>query len=141
MVGITVIRLEFSSMKEVLHLYQSAMAGKFEGRDKSLLLNTHLNSALQHLIDQLIADAQKQEQEQLAEAMLDGLVMRQDYPQYEAIIDAFSTHHVALNWLSLSLESQQAYLQTAAKPLSISEAIEANLLAEINTRIETLDQQ
>ena len=54
----------------------------------------------------------------MVDSMLEGLVLKTDYPQYALIIDAFIVHHEALNWLELSEETQLSYLKTAIKPLT-----------------------
>ena len=113
--GCTVQRLELQSVTELMHLYQAAMAGKFEGRDKSLLLSEPLAQALERLVEAIIASARGTHNEPMVDSMLEGLALNEDYPQYQLIIEAFTTHHKALNWLALEEETQRAYLK---QPLS-----------------------
>ncbi len=126
------IRVEFNSMKPVMALYQAALAGKFESRDKSLLLNEALNLSIQSLLDEILRDARAQQNENLANAMLDGLILTQDYPQYQMIVDAFSQHADEVNWASLSEQSQKQYLSTACFPLEANDSMLNHLIEDIN---------
>ena len=130
------IRLEFQSMQQITHMYQAMMAGKFEGRDKSLLLSEPLAQALETLVEQLLADARSSHNEQMVSAMLDGLNLKDSYPQFDYIAQSFAQHHDEIDWTNLSEESQMSYLKTAAKPLSLDDNVMANLKQAILDHIE-----
>ncbi len=132
-------RLELQSATELMHLYQAAMAGKFEGRDKSLLLSEPLAQALERLVESIIASARATHNEPMVDSMLDGLVLTEAYPQYQLIIEAFSTHHEALNWQALVEDTQLAYLKTAVKPLKANPALLSTMAEAIHTHINTND--
>ncbi len=132
-------RLELQSATELMHLYQAAMAGKFEGRDKSLLLSEPLAQALERLVESIIASARATHNEPMVDSMLDGLVLTEAYPQYQLIIEAFSAHHEALNWQALTEETQLAYLKTAVKPLNANPALLSTMAEAIHTQINTND--
>ena len=116
-----------------MHLYQAAMAGKFEGRDKSLLLSEPLAQALTRLVEAIIASARTTHNETMVDSMLAGLKFSKDYPQYELIIEAFTTHHAAMNWIDLSSDTKLAYLVTAIKPLEVNQVL-------LNSMIDSIDR-
>ena len=128
-------RLELQSVSELMHLYQAAMAGKFEGSDKSLLLSEHLAASLERLVEAIIASARATHNERMVDSMLEGLQLKPDYPQYELILQAFSQHHQALDWLGLSAETQLAYLGTAIKPLQASPELLQTLRDQVDQAI------
>ena len=125
------IRVEFSSMKPVMALYQAALAGKFESRDKSLLLNEILNQSIQSLLDEIFRDARAQQHEQLVEAMQNGLILSPDYPQYQLVISAFQEHADEINWSELSTQTQKEYLKTACFPLIASDTMMQTMIEDI----------
>ncbi|MCK5881527.1 MAG: hypothetical protein KAG18_06590 [Sinobacterium sp.] len=130
-------RLELQSVTELMHLYQAAMAGKFEGSDKSLLLSEPLAQALLRLVESIIASARGTHNEPMVDSMLDGLKLKEDYPQYQLITQAFSEHHEELSWHTLETDTKLAYLKTAIKPLTATDALLNTMLSSVDDAINT----
>ena len=129
------IRLEFQSQTQLMHMYQAMMAGKFQSLDAALLLSEPLAQALETLVDQLIADMRLQHREHFVDTMLAQLCLSSEHPQFQQITDTIINHLHQLDWPNLSEETQISYLKTAAKPLSLDEAVTQQLLTHIKAAL------
>lgn len=121
------IRLELNDVQELMQLYQGAMEGKFSAGDE-LLASPKLGTAMDKLVDRLIAEARSAHNEPMVEMMIEHRQLKVEYPQFLRLQGYLKALEEAQG--DLARADKVRLLEVAAKPLLLDDNIVFLLLGE-----------